>query len=274
MLIMVTFEMRSNSKQKGAALIIIITILALMISSVLLFGLDKNSLNIARDKKTSKALAKAKEALINYALLSDRLPGSPGIGYLPCPDRTGDGLANEPCGLTGESAEGWLPWQTLGEKPLYDKNKSCLRYVVSGNYKINPASVLSKLPPTQGHFVIHNASNSAIVGTSSASYALAVVFAPHKLVAGQNRSIGGGAKTTCGSSSVGAPINAASNLLDTLNNVNNANGTYTGPGVPGNNALPTSTASVFMQANTQANFNDALIWISPQNFANVYARMP
>ncbi len=274
MLIMAKFEMRSNSNQKGAALLIIITILALMISSVLLFGLDKNSLNIARDKKTSKALAKAKEALINYALLSDRLLGSPGIGYLPCPDRTGDGLSNEPCGLGGESAEGWLPWQTLGEKPLYDKNKSCLRYVVSGNYKINPPSVLSKLPPTQGHFVIHDANNTVTVGALPTSYALAVVFAPHKPVAGQTRSMGGGAKTTCGSTTVGAQINTASNLLDTLNNVNNAAGTYAGPGVPGNNALPTSTASVFMQANAQNNFNDALIWISPQDFANVYARMP
>jgi len=274
MLRTVKFEMRSNRKQKGAALLIIITIMALMISSVLLYGLDKNSLNIARDKKTNKALAKAKEALINYALLSDSLPSSPGIGYLPCPDRTGDGVSNEPCGLLGESTEGWLPWQTLGEKTLIDKDKTCLRYAVSGNYKVNPSSVIIKAPPTQGHFVIHDANNVELVGALPSSYALAVVFAPHKIVTGQVRGLGGGAKTTCGSTAVGAQINIASNLLDNLNGVNNAAGTYAGPGTPGNTALPTSIPSVFMQANSQNNFNDALIWVSPQNFANVYARMP
>jgi hypothetical protein len=266
--------MHFNSRQKGAALFIIIAILALMITSVMLFGLDKNSLNIARDKKTNKSLAKAKEVLINYALLSDKLPSSPGIGYLPCPDLTGDGLSNEPCGLAGESEEGWLPWQTLGEKTLYDKDKTCLRYVVSGNYKINPSTVIIKAPPTQGHFVIHDENNVEIVGATPINYALALIVAPHRAVSGQTRGIGGGSKTTCGSSAVGAQINRATNLLDTLNNVNNAAGTYSGPGTPGNNALPTSLPSVFMQANSQNDFNDALIWVNPQDFANVYARMP
>lgn len=271
---MVKSEMRSNKKQKGAALIIIMTILALMISSVLLTGLDKTALNIARDKVTNKALAKAKEALINYALLSDKLLGSPGIGYLPCPDNTGDGVSNEPCGVAGESAEGWLPWQTLGEKTLYDRDKTCLRYVVSGNYKINPSSVLTKIPPTQGHFVIHDEKNRELVGTTPGGYALAVIFAPHKIVTGQARSLGGGARTTCGSTSVVAQVNNSSNLLDNLNNVNNAAGTYAGSGTPGSIALPTSIPSVFMQANSQNNFNDVLIWVSPRDFAKVFARMP
>lgn len=263
-----------NSKQQGAALLIIITILALMVSSVLLMGLDKNSLEVARDKKTNKVLAEAKQALINYALLSDKLPGSPGIGYLPCPDVTGDGVSDEPCGVAGESEEGWLPWQTLGEKTLYDKHKTCLRYAVSGNYKIDPASALVKLPPTQGHFVIHDEDNTEIVGSAPAGYALAVVFAPHKSVTGQTRGLGAGTATVCGSTTAGAQINTASNLLDSLNNVNNANGTYAGPGTPGDVALPTTVPSVFMQANAQNNFNDALIWIDPLDFVNVYARMP
>lgn len=266
--------MPTNSKQRGAALIIMITILALMVSSALLSGLDTHTLKVKRDKKTNKALARAKQVLINYALLSDKLPSSPGVGYLPCPDMTGDGLSNEPCGVSGESVEGWLPWQTLGEKTLVDKDKTCLRYAVSGHYKINPSTPLVKAPPTPGHFVIHDETNSHLVGSVPAEYALAVVFAPHKIVAGQARGLNGGAATICGSTVAAAQINNASNLLDTLNNVNNAAGTYAGAGLPGSTALPTATPSVFMQAREQNNFNDVLVWISPIDFGNVYARMP
>ena len=112
------------------------------------------------------------------------------------------------------------------------------------------------------------------MGSVPAEYALAVVFAPHKIVAGQARGLNGGAATICGSTVVAAQINNASNLLDTLNNVNNAAGTYAGAGLPGSTALPTATPSVFMQAREQNNFNDVLVWISPIDFGNVYARMP
>lgn len=269
-----TANVASANKQHGAALLIITIVLVLFVSSIFLAGLDKVSNSLAKQSRTDNALAAAKESLINYALLSDKLPSSPGVGYLPCPDQTGDGIANTPCGAAGESVEGWLPWQTLGEKPLKDGNSVCLRYVVSGNYKINPATALTKTPATEGHFVIHDQNNNIKVGSAPADYALAVIFAPATTVADQSRALGGGTATTCGSSNTGATINRASNYLDQLANVDNATGLYNGVGVPGSFPIPTDIPSVFIQADPADSYNDQLIWVSPRDFADVYARMP
>ena len=266
--------MRSINKQQGAALIIITLVLVLTISSALLAGFDIKSQTISRDQQTINALSQAKQALINFALLSDQITGSPGVGYLPCPDQNGDGLSDEPCGVPGESSEGWLPWQTLGTKILRDSDHVCLRYVVSGYYKINPDTPLTKSPPTTGHFVIQDESNTVRVGSTPVEYGLAIIFAPHNIVAGQSRTIGAGPATKCGSNSPGAAVNLASNYLEQVNNVNNATGIYTGPGIPGDAALPTNIESVFILAERQLNFNDSVAWINPADFYDVYARMP
>lgn len=263
-----------KARQTGGALLIIMIVMVLFVSSIFLAGLDKANGSLAKQKRTDQALATAKQALINYALLSDQVSGSPGVGYLPCPDSDGDGLSDEPCESTGESAEGWLPWQTLREKPLKDGHGVCLRYAVSGNYKIDPASALVKMPLTTGHFVIHDQDNTVRVGNNAAEYALAVVFAAGPTVAGQSRGLGGGTATQCGSTSNNSAKNRARNYLDQLSSVDNARGTYAGAGIPGNTSLPASTPSVFIQAEPQDGFNDRLIWITPADFADVRERMP
>lgn len=266
----------SNIKsQSGAALILLMLGLVLFIASVFLTGIDKTSQTLKKERKTQRSLASAKELLINFALLSDQQSGSPGIGYLPCPDTNGDGLSNTPCGSLGESVEGWLPWQTLGIKVLKDGNAICLRYVVSGNYKIAPPSLLVKAPtPTEGHFVVHDQNNSILLGSTASDYGLAIVFSPNQVVAGQDRGLGGGTATICGSSVGTAAINQAKNYLESLSNVNNANGIFSGLGVAGSSPLPTPNPSVFIKADRQEGFNDELIWVSPQDFNNVYNRMP
>ena len=262
-------------KQSGAVLIIFMLGFVLFVATVFLTGVDKTSQMLKKQNKTQRSLASAKELLINFALLSDQQIASPGIGYLPCPDANGDGLSNAPCGAAGDSVEGWLPWQTLGGKSLKDGDAVCLRYAVSGNYKINPALPLVKGPPsTEGHFVVHDQNNTVLLGAVSTEYGLAVVFAPGQVVTGQSRGLGAGAATICGSSAGGDAINRATNYLDQLSSVDNARGTYAGPGVPGNAALPTSIQSVFIQANKRTNFNDELIWVSPRDFNDVYGRMP
>lgn len=266
--------MRINKRQHGAALLILMTLLVLTLVSVLLSGFDKNAQAISRERNSIKALSEAKRALIDFALLSDNIAGPGKVGYLPCPDRNGDGLSEESCGAVGESVEGWLPWQTLGHKILRDSDHVCLRYAVSGHYKIKPSITLTKTPPLSGHFVIHDVSNSIRVGTSPAGYALAVIFSPHKINAGQIRNLGAGPATLCGSNAAGAAVNQASNYLENLSNVDNASGTFAGPGVPGDEALPTSTASVFIAAAQRPGFNDAIAWLTPADFTAVYARMP
>lgn len=261
-----------RSKQSGVILIIMMLGLVLFVATVFLTGVDKASQQSKKQQKTTKVLAEAKELLINFALLADKQsPAAPSVGYLPCPDTDGDGISNTPCGAAGESVEGWLPWQTLGAKTLKDGDSACLRYVVSGNYKINPSSVLVKAPPTQGHFVIHDAANTVMVGTAAVDYALAIVFSPNQPLAGQVRAIG---NTPCGNSVAASAVNQATNYLDQFANVDNARGTFAGAGVPGNVALPTSNPSVFIQSDKSTNFNDEMIWISPHDFVDVYARMP
>lgn len=267
-------QFRLRSQQQGAALLIFTTILVLFFSTALLSGLSRVETSVARTERTNAALAAAKQSLIHFAQVSDRVAGSPGIGYLPCPDTNGDGISDSPCGANGESVEGWLPWQTLGGKPLEDGSGVCLRYAVSGNYKIDPATAVTGMPPTQGHFVIHGTGNRILTGNTSSDYALAVVFSPSVTVSGQNRGLGGGTVTRCGSTNANATINRATNYLDIFSGVNNAQGTYTGPGVPGSNALPTNTPSVFIQSEPQDSYNDKLIWITPTDFAAVYRRMP
>ena len=263
-----------NNKQRGAALLLITVVLALFFASILLAGLSPVSGRSTKQERTYAALAGAKELLVNYALLSDRLPGSPGIGFLPCPDRDGDGLSDSPCGLPGNSEEGWLPWQTLGSPPLRDGDGVCLRYAVSGNYKIAPALPLVKAPPTPGHFVIRAPNNVIRIGSAPGDLALAVVFASAATVAGQSRNAGGSAATACGSANLAAAVNRVENYLDQLDSVDNAQGLFSGPGQPGSVPLPTNIPSVFMQADAVDGFNDQLIWIGPRDFAEVYGRMP
>ena len=268
-------KVSSINKQSGAMLILLMLGLVLFIATVFLTGVDKTSQMLKKESKTQHSLASAKELLINFALLSDQQSGSPGIGYLPCPDTNGNGLSNTPCGALGASVEGWLPWQTLGNKVLKDGHAVCLRYAVSGHYKIAPSSPLVKLPsPTVGHFVVHDQNNSILLGSAANDYGLAVVFSPNQVVAGQVRGLGGGVATTCGSNMAGASVNRAINYLETLSNVDNANGTFAGPGTAGSAALPTSSPSVFIKADKQTGFNDELIWVSPQDFNDVYGRMP
>lgn len=265
-------ERKNIQKQSGAILIVLMLGLVLFVATVFLTGVDKTSQLLKKQSKTQQSLASAKELLINFALISDQR-GAVGIGYLPCPDVDGDGNAELTCGVVGESVEGWFPWQTLGSNALTDGDAVCLRYVVSGNYKINPSSPLSKMPPTTGHFVIHDENNTVLLGTLASEYGLAVVFAAGQAVTGQNRTIGG-VTTTCGSLSAGAAVNRATNYLDQLASVDNARGTYAGAGTPGNSALPTNIPSVFIQAEKQTAFNDSLIWVSPQDFTDVFGRMP
>lgn len=262
------------SQQRGGALIIIMTILVVVMTSVFLSEFDSNHQILVKQQRNVLVLAKAKLALINFALLSDRVAGSTAIGYLPCPDFNGDGNSNLPCGVTGESSEGWLPWKTLGIPILRDASFTCLRYAVSGNYKLAPTSTLSNMPHTVGHFVIHDSTNTIRVGRDATEYALAVIFAPGSPHQEQSRTLGGDTATHCGSSALNATRNNAINYLDTLSGVNNALGTYNGLGNAGDQSMPTSNFSVFIQSDRVDGFNDQLLWVSPQDFTRVYARMP
>lgn len=135
-----------RARQRGAALIVMLVIMILGAITIFVSSLNSSSLNIERDKVTADALAKAKDALIGYAITySDSHPGQP-AGYLPCPDPNGTIGVNgegssETCGSINANAVGRLPWKTLGLETLRDGSSECLWYAVSGSYKNNPASI-------------------------------------------------------------------------------------------------------------------------------------
>ena len=214
---------RANKKQGGAALLILMLILALTISTVLVTSAGRKDNTVKRDQVSSEVLAKAKDALVGYAYRNE--------GALPCPDSVGDGLGDS-CSTT----EGWLPWQTLGVKPLRDGDGVCLRYAVSAAYEgVAPASLVD------GDFEIQDVDNN----TRGAGI-VAVVLAPLEALSGQLRGMGSGSRSVCGSTDSSAQTNDASNYLDAISGVNNA----------------ASNPTVFIQADKGNTFNDALIWLS------------
>jgi len=222
---------RPNKKQSGAALLTLMLILALTISTVLVTGAGKKSHTVKRDHVSSEALATAKNALIGYAYRNG--------GALPCPDLTGNGQESEGelC-PSGSAVEGWLPWYTLGLKPLKDGDAICLRYAISADY----ADYLGETPATleDGGFEIRGEDNSLRAGDI-----VAVVLAPLKALQGQLRGLGSGSATTCGSTDELAEKNAAINYVNTISGVNDA-----------------ADPMVFIQASSRATFNDALIWLN------------
>lgn len=206
-----------NGGQCGAALLVFMLLLTMSVAAFLLTGISQFSRQLASPFHNSAVLAEAKTALIAYARLSDPdLSSQTGLNYryLPCPDQDGDGLAESPCGSS--SAEGWLPWMSLGLPPLRDASGSCLRYAVSAAYKLGASGppLITALPG--GDFSLNN-----IDGVISAGV-VAVLFAPGENVEGQSRGFTLNTATKCGSTVILSDKNLAVNYLDTLAGIDNA----------------------------------------------------
>lgn len=138
--------MRVARNQKGMVLLMLLLIFTLIASLYVLRSLDSTAINNERAKKTQKALAEAKIALLSFA--SNR-PEQAGCGTncarpgdLPCPDTNNDGFAELSCGnaagTTGQANRlGRLPWRNLGIPDLRDGYGERLWYAVSSRYKNN-----------------------------------------------------------------------------------------------------------------------------------------
>ncbi|MGH8610791.1 MAG: hypothetical protein ACREYF_01775 [Gammaproteobacteria bacterium] len=258
--------------QRGVALLLLLLITVVAASSIFVTTVRQTTTQIALDKnrQTHDALARAKEALIGYALTYSEQPptgtppGSQPQGFLPCPDRDGDGGANPPCGGAGQSFIGMLPWRQLRLPALRDGDGECLWYAVSGNYKNNPK--ISLTSDTDGQLIIKDGSGTVVVGATPSDRAIAIVFAPGAPLDIQNRGGTAGTLTECGSTTLGDPINQVANYLEAFGGINNATGT---PPLP---ADPSVFVSPLTVGGAQ-NFNDTLLAITPQDFALVYNRM-
>ncbi len=119
-------------KSRGVAIIIMMTILVLALTTYIV-SMSPNLLKTKRVRNNAAVLDLTLQALTGYALVQTA-PGS-----LPCPDTTGDGLAN-PVGVSCSSQLGLLPTRTLGLDALTDATGAVLWYAVSLEYLGNAAT--------------------------------------------------------------------------------------------------------------------------------------
>ena len=157
------------SAQRGYAMLGIIAVLGVAATTVVVTSLSATAVHNEQNRKTSSALALAKQALIANAASSSTRPGS-----LPCPDTDNDGLADPAAGAC-TNLIGRLPWQTLGLPDLRDSSGERLWYALSQQFSDT------------------NAINSTtvgelnITGTLTAASTAAIVFAAGAPVNGQLR---------------------------------------------------------------------------------------
>ncbi|MDP2154705.1 MAG: hypothetical protein Q8J61_01790, partial [Sulfuricella sp.] len=235
-------------RERGGALLIILTIIGIGAAWLLVSALNSNP-QIERDKTTADALAKAKDALIGYAVTYRDTHADNVFGYLPCPDVNNDGVADAIQGGTGCANKdipvaGRLPWKTLGLPPLRDSHGECLWYAVSGTFKAVAGGNLTDFMnwDTLGQFTVQDAGGSTVSGTTAHSRPVAVIFSPGPPLSTQNHPASSGQECS------GDTSNSVAAYLDGGNVF----------------AIP-SPPPVMLTAGAYGNttVNDRLLWISP-----------
>jgi hypothetical protein len=255
------------ARQHGAALLALLALVGVAVIFAYVTGLNRSAAEMAqtRAQRTSIALARAKEALIAYAVTyADDPTRSVNLvpGFLPCPEMVGtsnnEGVAANSCG-SGASAFvsqlGRLPWRTLGLGPLTDGSGECLWYAVSGTYKSSNTKVVTTNPTTSkmmnwdtsGQLAVMAADGVAyLAGPAPDNLAVAVIFAPGVPVSGQNRTPDANARLCPGNYT-------AANYLETAATVNNSAISATA------NAIAGSSSDTF---------NDQLVYITRADIWN------
>jgi len=223
--------------QNGAALIFIVLILALSVTTYLVTNLQGLGLKAMRQDKTMLALQEAKAVLIGSSLMSSTMPGA-----LPCPDATNSGVKGA---CSASNYIGRFPWKTLGFGDTRDGSTECLWYAISPVFRDtvatssrNAANAINSNTP--GTITIKDASGAIV-----ASGVIAVIISPGSAFSGQSR-MGSGAQVCSGN-------NVASNYLDSLSGINNATGN-----ISGNNLT-------FISTQETSSFNDRLIYVTQED---------
>ena len=184
----------SRQHQRGAALLLIMLGVIAATATVLLLNLSRDELRTRQLNQSQAMLAKARAALIDYALLNPDL--NPGQPYsLPCPDIDAsggfeDGEAHTTaCGPAGVSVLGRLPWRTLGLPPLQDTAAACLWYVVSGSWKnagVDSAELLNV--DSNGQLQLYDIESASISeGGAADERPVAMIIAPMQALPSQTR---------------------------------------------------------------------------------------
>ncbi|MBF0146455.1 MAG: hypothetical protein HQL84_04760 [Magnetococcales bacterium] len=134
-----------GTRQQGAALLLLLSVVLIGGISMALEGLKIKSKRMRNDTSSAALLARAKKALIGSAVVNAGAAGQ--FGRLPCPANVTLGgyrtnaAASGPCGgADGQMAIGFLPWFDLGLPPFTDGSNAPIWYVVSGIFKSGSAT--------------------------------------------------------------------------------------------------------------------------------------
>lgn len=258
--------MRATDSQRGAALLLMMLMVIVATAVFLVANLNRDDLRARRSLDTAQAMAEAKKALLDYAVMHARVnPGRP--VSLPCPDidNSGSFLAGEShttaCGAPGENILGRLPWRTLGIAPVKDAAAACLWYVVSGSFKDAGAATAAMInADTNGQLQLYDIDTGNIIaGLMPAERPVAMIIAGLQPLAGQVRP-GNTGQLQCATSA------DASQYLETdiASGISNA----ALSGVP-------DAIDVLARASTENdNHNDRFVTISREEIERRLARQP
>ena len=212
----------SARRNRGAALLSLLLMVIIAVSTVLVSSLLSGNLEVQRQQKTLEAMAQAKQALIAWSVMqgdvgtdSYRRPGT-----LPCPDANffggvNSGNAAGSCSGAGGTSIGRLPWKSLGTDRLRDVNGETLWYAISDKFRNPSLSSAAINSDTKGSLLLY-APDGTTLTTPAGEELAAIIFAPGLPLPGQDRA---------------ALPNAAASYLDAFNGKNNANAT--GPFIMG-----------------------------------------
>lgn len=205
--------------QKGAVLLIFMLVIILGSSFMLTRKFNGQHHENARTVETLQSLAKAKEALIAYAVTYyEDNPGE--FAFLPCPDANpligNEGSQDPNCGAKNVNVLGRFPWGSLKIPRLYDGNGDCLWYAVSGSYKNNPKTDMLNEDSRGAFRVFRKDGITLLTGDNPEDRVVALLISPGSAIASQDRTSLAANVVQCGGNYV------AGNYLDSQGAVDNA----------------------------------------------------
>ena len=186
-----------QQRQRGYVLLSMVAVIGLLTATAAT-SIGETALVRQQSDKNKMVLAKAREALISRAASDANHPGS-----LPCPDAItnipgnnipNDGIADLLSGTACPSAIGRLPWRTLGLPDLRDADGERLWYLLATAYQDSTAKIINPSTGGQvsGYECTENAPATSVWPCAAPRLVspapwVAVIFAPVKLLPGQNR---------------------------------------------------------------------------------------
>lgn len=140
---------RKRGTQRGAALIVMMTVIVMGIAWYTVGALGKAVRSTAdREIRTGAALSAARRALLDYVAAQAAQPDTTIPGRLPCPEPLSAAAGSEgiAAGCSDNTATyvGRLPWRTLGVDQIRDGDGELLWYVLGRGFRQSPINFGSR----------------------------------------------------------------------------------------------------------------------------------